>query len=91
MSIHVYIHRIFRRLLEKNRKEKRINPEAKRGLKMVNKPMLMTVVLSGVLGVGVAVLSVIVNMVIAVILAILLCLTLLSLRKKARKIREKKL
>jgi len=59
---------------------------------MVNKPMvLMTVVLSGVLGVGVAVLSGIVNIAIAVILAILLCLTLLSLRKKARKIREKKL
>jgi len=49
---------------------------------MVNKPMLMTVVLSGILGVGAAVLSVIVNIAIAVILVISLCLTLLSLREK---------
>jgi len=58
---------------------------------MVNKPMLMTVVLSGALGIGAAVLSVIVNIVIAVILVISLCLTLLSLRKMGRKIRQKKL
>lgn len=52
---------------------------------MVNKPVLITVVLSGALGVGVAVLSVIVNIVIAAMFLILLCLTLLSLRKKGRK------
>ena len=58
---------------------------------MVNKPMLMTVVLSGALGIGAAVLSVIANIIIATILVISLCLTLLSLRKMGRKIRQKKL
>lgn len=52
---------------------------------MVNKPMLMTVVLSGVLGIGAAALSTIVNMIIAAILLTLLCLTVISLRKKGRK------
>ena len=49
---------------------------------MVNKPVLITVVLSGALGIGAAVLSVIANIIIAAILAISLCLTLLFLRKR---------
>ena len=58
---------------------------------MVNKPMLISVVLSGALGIGAAVLSVIANIIIAAILVILLCLTLLFLRKREEREEKKRL
>jgi hypothetical protein len=51
---------------------------------MVNKPVLMTIAISGVLGAGVTMSSVIGHIVIAAALLILVCLTLLALRKKLR-------
>jgi len=58
---------------------------------MANKTVLIFIVLSGVLGIGAAILPVIINVLIIAVLLILICLTLLSLKKIGRKREEERL